>query len=724
MVPAKGLRTPGRRLRVLFAAALALAAWLAVQPVGAQEEGKGKGDVRTDSALAFVPADTAFYAAMLRNKEQIDIVLKSNAYKRLRALPGVQKGLKELQEKMKSEPQFNAAMKMLQTEENKAATDVVVDALSHEIFVYGGAAWSDLLATVLKANSDSSFASTEAMVTGGDPSKAQLRAVLKSLQKGRDKLKVPELVVGFKVSDPKKAQEQLGRLGELLEQLVGFVPDLKGRFKKGANNVYTLELASSMIPWDDINLKDYEEKAGEFNDLEKTLKGLKATVSLGVKGNYVLLGFTSEGKDLDRLGAKGKTLGQVDTFKRIDKHARERVTGVSYTSKAFLTALQAGNDMTETSASLKRMLEKADLPAARRKAIEKDLDSMLEEVKGLTPKVGASVDVSYIVSDGLEGYTYTEGDHSRLKGVTSKLPVHFGGDPIFAAGVGFKVDGKGYETFVKFLTAAYTHGEAIALEKAPDEARGEYKKFSKVFFPLVQKLNDTTRKTLLPSLKDGGLGLVIDAKWKSKQWLKIWEQPRPLPLPEIGLLVGVSDGEIFAKAMKEYRVTLNELYEKVREVSKENVPEFKIPAPESSKVKSGTLYFYPIPEGSGIDKQFLPTAGVGGNAAALALSKEHATRLITATPLKAGSGPLARKNVIGGCYFNFPALLDAIDPWLDLAPLAVPADDKEAKAQATQAAKEAKMAIDILKAFQGFQSATFLQEDVVVTHSKVTIKDR
>src|SRR5262249_2247376 len=156
--------------------------------------------------------------------------------------------------------------------------------------------------------------------------------------------------------------------------------------------------------------------------------------------------------------------------------ANKRVTGVGYVSKGFRTALAAGSDFTEMQGSISRMLEKADLPEARKKAILKDLDSLASESKKWIPQYGATVEASFLTQNGAESFQYDQTDTSRLKGVKLQLVNHFGGDPIFAAGVGFKVDGTGYDTFVKFLSMAYSHGEAILMDKADDDIKAQYKK--------------------------------------------------------------------------------------------------------------------------------------------------------------------------------------------------------------------------------------------------------
>ena len=75
--------------RILTAALIALSAggWLAVEPVAAGELDK------LDTSLKLIPADAAFYSSMLRNREQVDAFLQSNAWAKIKSMPSVQMGL-------------------------------------------------------------------------------------------------------------------------------------------------------------------------------------------------------------------------------------------------------------------------------------------------------------------------------------------------------------------------------------------------------------------------------------------------------------------------------------------------------------------------------------------------------------------------------------------------------------------------------------------------------
>src|SRR5262249_13051377 len=113
---------------------------------------------------------------------------------------------------------------------------------------------------------------------------------------------------------------------------------LKGKLKRekvGTSNFLTLTLDGSMIPWDNIPLKDVEDKEGEFNDLVKQVKASKLVVSLGVHRGFLCLWLGSGGKSRAVLGGKGKKLEGVAELKPLMKHAKKRLASIGYSSKAF-----------------------------------------------------------------------------------------------------------------------------------------------------------------------------------------------------------------------------------------------------------------------------------------------------------------------------------------------------------------------------------------------------
>src|SRR5262249_59308657 len=135
-----------------------------------------------------------------------------------------------------------------------------------------------------------------------DQTQAQIASLLETLKENLELIKIPDLIIGFKVSDAKKVEGQLKRLQELGETLGKEVPEFKGRVKQtkvGDVTLVTLELDGSMVPWDRVPFKDYEEKADEYAPLIKKLRGLKLSVNVGVRDGYLLLAIGSSPNVVD-----------------------------------------------------------------------------------------------------------------------------------------------------------------------------------------------------------------------------------------------------------------------------------------------------------------------------------------------------------------------------------------------------------------------------------------
>ncbi len=181
---------------------------------------------------------------------------------------------------------------------------------------------------------------------------------------------------------------------------------------------------------------------------------------------------------------------------------------------------------------------------------------------------------------------------------------------------------------------------------------------------------------LLPALADGQYGFVLDAKWKSAHWhAMLPATPKALPLPEIGLLIGISDEEKFLKAMKGYYALINDSLAVASELGNGQIPDLKMPEPTVDVGKNERLAYYPIPAELGLDSQFVPTAGVSKHVVALTLSRAHTSRLLKRTPLNYETGPLADlqgKPLASASAFSWPALVDAFTPWVEMGVIGRP----------------------------------------------------
>jgi hypothetical protein len=700
-----------------------------------------RADERPPGSLGLIPADAAFYSAMLRNKEQIDIIARSRAWKELWDLPVVQMGWQQLRQQY-SEGSLAMVRTFLEEPDNRELLDVLADAGSHEVFFYGGANWLQFVELMAMVNTAQRFGQITSLIQHkGEPDpRDQFRAVLRALAAHPELLQFPDFAMGFKITDKKRARKQIDRLEKVLTQLANVVEQLKDHVKTvkvGDDDVLTLNLDGEMVPWDQVPVKDIEEKEGEFQGLVKKLREMKLTISLGIKGDYLLFTLGASTDAISQLGGKGKRLMDRAELKPVVDALTKRLTSIGYASPA-MRAQQAvsAQDVDNWMLMARQGLEAAGLPADLRKRIEKDLADLSRELLKDTPEYGAAVGFGYLTDRGFENFNY---DYTKSSGLDASQPLsllsHVGGAPILAGFARQRTSPEEYRTFVKWARILYNDAEQVLLNKLDKEQREHYEKAAKALLPLVARLDEITGKMLLPALAEGEAALVIDARWSSKRWQKSMpETPQAMPMVELALVLGVSDAALLQKAAAAYREVLSEAAAKVRELAPPGqVPEIKFPAPEKKESRQGMLYSYPLPADAGLDPQVLPTAGLSEHVLVLAPSQAMAERLLTPMSLKVEGGPLAEKRPLGAAaYFNWPALVDAVVPWVELG-FAIQSPPPPPRAGAPGAAappaglddvlKQVRTVARVLKCFRGYTSATYNDGGVWVTHGESVFHD-
>ncbi len=704
---------------------------------------RAAGDGKPEGALALMPADASFYSAMLRNKEQIDLILQSKAWAALRDMPGVKMGWQKVKDEYeKPGGQLAGLRDFFDNADNQELLDLLADAGSHEIFCCGGASWVPFLELWTLLNNARQYGPLIVLAEKGpeganDPARLQGQLLLRTAAAHPELIQFPDFVVGFKLTDTKKATNQLRRLEILGGILANQVPNMKGRVKSvkvGDDSFLTVNLDGSMIPWDEIPLRDLEQKEGEFDGLVKKLKGLKLTVSLGVREDYLLLGVGSSVEAVAAVGGKGKRLTDVPELKPVlaAAAAGKRLTGIGYVSAALRADKEENNPFTFA----RQALQVADIPEAQKKKILRDLDGLSRELLKEIPTYGAEVSYVCLGGRGIESfqYDYTKGlDLDGSKPLT--LLNHLGGNPLLAALGRGKASPDGYKSVVHWLKVLYGDAEDVLLGKLEKEQREVYEKYSREIFPLLNRLDEVTGTMLLPALADGQVGFVLDAKWKSKQWSKDMPPlPNAMPLPEPALVLGVSDAELLRKAMSGYRTLVNDTIAKARDLFPQlGIPDLQVPLPESKEGQGGSLYYYPLPEQWGVDSQVVPTAGLSKRVAVLTLSHAQAERILENKPLAAKGGPLAdlKKPRASAAYLDWPALVDTFAPWVEMGLMVVPPQQLAPGAPDEQSARKAQMAIlgqvrtvvRVLKVIRGSTSSTVHQDGAWVTHGETVIRD-
>lgn len=698
-----------------------------------------------ESSLRLIPADAAFYSSMLRAREQIEIVAESKAWASLLELPSVQDGLR-LFEAATADSQGGpaAAWAMTRNPQIQNALGLLADMFSQDVFFYGDADLIDALELAKAMNYTISYAVPAAEASGQfedlEADEIRARLMIELLADNLERMKVPNLVFGFKIEDAERAERQLAAL-ESLSGLIAFAaPELAGAVQRtdvDGHEFLVLTIDGSMVPLDEIPLDELEEIESRPGDAQKVLAAAKEmtfVVALGVRDGYLLMGIGDSTECLANLG-QGDLLIDRPEFEPLAEFAGRRLTSVSYVSHEMATRL--GNTAEDIDQFLnigKAMLPMAELGPEMEKQITADAETLAEDLKTILPTPGAAMSFCFLTKAGYESYSYDWG--TRHAGMDASQPLtllqHVGGNPLLAIVGRHKTSPDCYDMLVRWVEMAHGYAVEFGTLEMSDRERQQFEQFCKLAEPLVKRFDETNRELLLPALADGQFGFVLDAKLKSKRFCPAMPKvDEPLPMLEPALIVGVSDAEALRQAYKEYQAIAEELVEIVREVEPQAIPEdYEIPWPEATEIDQGAMVSYALPRKWRVDKKLVPNAALSDDVVVLSISRQHSKRLLAAGTPRLGrllNDP--QRPLAFACTLNFAGVIDAATPWVDLlidllAEENLKIDDPEAKqAEIDSIRQQVHVGLTALKTFRRASAVVYVEDGVTITHGVTEIRD-
>lgn len=707
--------------------ALVLMTWVTAQESKPAQPTTNANILQT-TALRLAPADSSFFSTSLRLKERLMGLWNTKAVQQIWKTPLVQAGWSEITKNF--EQQAGPVTGFMEQKENKELLQLLLDMASEECFMLGGPTLPKFLTTAGEIFGASYLGAIgNSFNPGADRTTAQLHAALTALKENINELKIPDVVVGFRVPDAKVAQRQVARLAVLLNAAALAVPQLTGNVKSQKINQFnltTITLDGAKMPWDKIPWNNIEEDPGEFNDLIAELKKLKITISIGYFEGYVVLGFGESIKFLERLG-QGKKLAELDEFKPLLNHLDKRITGVSYSNKE----MNSGSGFTKEQADTMvegwmKLLEDSTLEDAVRDRVEKDIKELGKDMLTMMGRdPGPAMSFTFQTARGEESFYYQYSVDPRID-FTKELDLlkHVGGDPVLAT-LGRSVNNPEYwDIVVKWIKKGdgYFHEFGLpAIEQFGGKELAErIEKLLEEMYPHLRQFNETIKTKLIPALADGQSGFVVDNKLLSTQWHR--EMPAsksPLPLLEPAIIMGVSDRQKLVESAVDVRTIFNNIAKCIHDFQPDDVPSIHWPAPESMQIEEGNLYWYAFPDELQIDGRLKPSAGLGKNVCALTVSNEHALRLLQSKPLQIDGGPLSGLNrkLGGATVFKMAGLVETAEPWVDYI-----LQNPEMK-EMQKHAKDVRTIMQSLKLFHTYSSATYLENRAMVTHSEWHLKD-
>jgi hypothetical protein len=706
---------------------------------------------KLDTSLKLIPADAAFYTSSLRNREQFEMFLQSNAFAKLKALPITQMGLQMFQmQAANPESEVSQALQVLKNPEVKKVVDLAADMFSNEVFLYGDESCVDFLDLLMEVNSTTSYGPLMLKAQGDNeelrPEQLQAKAVLSVVLENIEVVAVPNMLMGFKLDRPAAANEALIKLEMFLNMGLSMAPpQFQGCLKRetiAGHEYLVLRLNGKMIPWDGSEKEELGKLGIDEEDATSLIdhvKEMNLVIAFGVRENYLLASIGSSAECVEKLGV-GDKLESLQPFNALAKFADRKLTSVSYVSAELMQVVGSqGRVLDQLYSALEAFISRADLGEEKTERILGDAQLFVEDVKAMFPQMGAELAFSFLGDQGVETYDYKWGEHPQIDGSKPlSLLEHVGGNPIFGIVSRGKVDVTDYEMITKWLSVGWKYFNEYAVPQMKDDEREKFAAYAKDLMPLVERLDKATRESMIPALADGQSALVFDGKFESKQiqaQVPAWE--KAMPFPELALVIGVSDAELLKKGLREYKAIVQEvlaviekndheafqqLTSELRKKSAEAGSQFNLPEIAVTEGSGYKIYGVQLPTELGLDKSFIPNAGLSDHVAVLSLSVKHSERLLEKTPLTIG-GVLAKTDrpLAAAVWFNWAGLLDTATPWIDFGLEQV--DEAHLGGDRASAVDQIHVLLEVLKCYRCLTVESYIEEDCLVTHSLLEIRD-
>ena len=316
------------------------------------------------------------------------------------------------------------------------------------------------------------------------------RRLVHALAENADRIRMPNLVVGFKVSDTNRAAEQLGKLELVLGLVCWSDPHLRGRMGRarvGGNNYLTLTLDGGMIAWDDLaGASEPERRDGER--LAAKLKKMRLVIAVGLKDDYLLV---SVGRSTDGLAAlgTGKRLIDLPEMAPIRRFAGERLTSITYRSKAFRASLRPARAwLAAVAEAVDRHLASSGLEPSDRERLRRDVAALAADLERATPEAGSLAAVSFLTDRGVESYAFDRSENPWLAGYRPLAILdHVGGDPLVVVTLRGTCTPARYDAAVRWLRVGYGYFDDYVLWRIDPPWRKPCRVTAAMLFPVLRR---------------------------------------------------------------------------------------------------------------------------------------------------------------------------------------------------------------------------------------------
>ena len=562
-------------------------------------------DLAKDTAIRLAPEDCDLFWGGMQLQEQWKRFTDSKLFRDVAGVPITQKVVEALREQWEGrEGQVGQIRNSVENPNVESVLKLVQDMFSQENFIIADSQTSEL---VVGINS----LSEEITAIAGSGDVTALFDYFMQLPKSEiDNIPIPTLVMGFKVRDHERVLGKIDELGAILRIVLGSFPEAQS-FLEGLERVedargtrLSWTVIPEMIPWTQLRRNMPLDDNGQISmKIQELLEDRQICITLGQLDEYLVLAISEEPEAIAKLGKSGSLLQNPDLKPLIEK-VNESITSISYVSDAYADAYfqsQLKDFFVRQYPNIQQTLlgRFGDKIPDGLNAIQEDLAWVDEQIEELIPDLQGQTAFSFVTKNGSELWNYTRTENVILDG-SKPLSVleHLGKDPIALIAFRLQDHPEYFATARRIVRKLKEYLDVIPeLEILSASEKEMWNDGLDRGWPLVVELADIIEKQFLPSIKDGQHAWVLaDGSLSSTKWLKeMPESSKPLPLPQIAILTGITSKTGMSEAWSSLFKLCDSIVELVRELKPDSIPSgYKVPRPTEIKDATGERYGYPI----------------------------------------------------------------------------------------------------------------------------------
>jgi hypothetical protein len=531
-----------------------------------------------EGAASWIPEDAAWFSSTLRLGEQVRAVTGSSAFRRLLMLPAVQMLRLEV---LKSE-QWALFQEARETEPAlRKGLEVLEDAFSREVFVWADAPLLDLLDAVDSIYFAIFLEGLRGGVAGTPPTPDAIARLLRSHEKA---LRVPPLVIGFRLENPARAWDLIG---DILKGAAGLLPAAPEEEEIGGGRFRHLRLSGALLPPQALEgIGSTGAGAPLDGELKRIIRTRSLVVSAGVRSDYLLISLGPDTEHLKKLGSP-RSLAASAALSPVRGLKKANLCSLSFLGERLSPGGKLKVDevlplIDRGLASLPQ--EKA--PEKLRERLKKDAGELIADVNKLLPEAGPMVSAGFL-NRGIETFEFSPWDPTLPDpGRPLEILERSGPNPLALIASRWPLLGTAHPRMVHWAKTAYGYFLDFVVPSLSPSDKREFDRFEKLFIPVLTALDEITATLLVPSIEGGEVLLAVQGGGS----LPIGPKDA-LTIPRPSLVLELRDPAKFSAACARYRETLNRFFatasRELRAAPLE-IPEFVArPGPK------GTLYKIP-----------------------------------------------------------------------------------------------------------------------------------